>query len=227
MGLNSADSIIHLHDDVSGIFTMNNASHKKYRFLLYTVLSLALLFASCSKEQTPIFTIDSGGAGGSYLAVGRAISRVVNENQATDGFQLQNNVSSGSVSNINAIAAGETQFGVAQADHLYQAVKGMGEWKEKGPQGNLRAVFSMFTESVTLIAGGDSDIRSVHDLKGKNIDIGSPGSGTHRNAIDALRAAGIDWRTDIQTYEESLDDRLAKFMRGRTGCFLLYSRSSE
>jgi len=198
---------------------MNTMGSAKQGFLFCQVVSLAFLFASCSKEEIPSYSIGTGGAQGSYLAVGRAITRLVNENRAIHRFQIETAISSGSVSNINAIAAGETQFGIAQADYQYQAVKGLGEWRDKGPQEDLRAVFSMYTESVTLLAGGDSDIRSINDLKGKLVDIGSPGSGTRRNAIDALHAAGIDWENDIQAREESLDDRLAKFMRGELDAF--------
>jgi len=198
---------------------MSTVKNAKQGLLFCQVVSLALLFASCSKEEIPSFSIASGGTTGRYVVVGRALARTVNENRAINGFQLENKKSSGSVSNINAIAAGDTQFGIAQADHQYQAVKGSGEWKDKGPQENLRAVFSMYTESVTLLAGGNSDIRSINDLKGKVVDIGSSGSGTQRNAIDALRAAGIDWKNDIQAREESLDDRLAKFMEGELDAF--------
>ena len=198
---------------------MSTVSNVKQGLLFCQVVSLALLFASCSKEEIPSFSIGTGGVAGSYRDVGLALARIVNENRAIDGFQLETKISSGSVSNINAIAAGDTQFGIAQADHQYQAVKGLGEWTDKGPQEDLRAVFSMYAESVTLVAGGDSDIRSINDLKGKLVDIGSADSGTRRNAIDALRAAGIDWKNDIQAREESLDDRLAKFMRGELDAF--------
>ena len=179
----------------------------------------AFLIASCSKEEAPSLRIGTGGSQGTYQVAGRALARVVNANWAMTEYQLKSEISSGSISNINAIAAGNVQFGIAQADHQYQAVKGTGDWKDKGPQEDLRAVFSIYTESVTLLAGGDSDIRSINDLKGRLVDIGSSGSGTRRNAIDVLRASGIDWRNDIQAREESLDDRLAKFMGGELDAF--------
>ena len=187
--------------------------------LFCQVVSLAFLFASCSKEEVPSFRIGTGGSQGTYQVAGRALARVVNANWAMTGFQLKSEMSSGSVSNINAIAAGNIQFGIAQADHQYQAVKGTGEWRDRGPQEDLRAVFSIYTESITLLAGGDSDIRSINDLQGKIVDIGSSGSGTRRNAIDVLRAAGIDWRNDIRAREESLEGRLAKFMWGELDAF--------
>jgi TRAP transporter TAXI family solute receptor len=35
------------------------------------------------------------------------------------------------------------------------------------------------------------------DLKGKRVNIGNPGSGQRQNAIDALRANGVDYEEDI------------------------------
>jgi TRAP transporter TAXI family solute receptor len=198
---------------------MSTASYAKKGLILCHAVALTLLVASCSREEIPSFSIATGGWEGSYRDVGLAIARVVNGNRAINGFQLEYELSPGSISNISSIAEGDMQFGIAQADHQYQAVKGLGDWRDKGPQEDLRAVFSLYTESVTLVVGGDTDIRSVDDLRGKLVDIGSPGSGTRRNAIDALKAAGIDWKSDIQAHEESVDDRLSKFMHGELDAF--------
>jgi uncharacterized protein len=198
---------------------MSAASYAKKGLLVCQVVSLAFLIASCSKDKIPSYGIGTGSVSGNYQNVGSEIVRIVNENRTINGFQLEYEISSGSKSNIRAIATGETQFGIAQADAQYQAVKGLGEWSDEGPQDDLRAVFSLYAESVTLVAGGDTDIRSINDLRGKLVDLGSSGSGTRRNAIDALGAAGIDWKSDIQAREESLDDRLAKFMRGELDAF--------
>jgi len=198
---------------------MSTVSNVKQGLILGQVVFLALLFGSCSKDEVPSYSIATGGSAGGYVVVGRALARTVNEHRETNGFQVESEISSGSVSNINAIAAGNTPFGIAQSDHQYLAVMGSGEWADSGPQKDLRAVFSMYTESVTLLAGADSGIRSINDLKGKRVDIGSPGSGTQRNVFVVLRAAGVDWKNDIQAHEESLDDRLAKFMGGELDAF--------
>ena len=197
---------------------MNPTSYVKQLSLFCQVLFPAFLIASCSQEIRS-FTIATGGVGGNYQVAGRAITGIVNENQEAHGFQLHHKTSSGSASNIDAIVAGDIEFGIAQADHQHQAVNGLAEWKDKGPQMDLRAVFSLYTESVTLVAGGDSGIRSIDDLKGKRVDIGLSGSGTRQNAIDALDAAGIDWKTDLKVHEEMPDDRLAMFMHSDLDAF--------
>jgi TRAP transporter TAXI family solute receptor len=198
---------------------MSTKRKSKQGFIFCQVVSLVLLLASCSRDEIPSLSIGTGSMQGNYVVAGRALARIVNENEATYGFQLEYVTSSGSVSNIDALISGDTQFGIAQADHQYRAVKGLGEWGDKGPQEDLRAVFNLYTESVSLFAGRDTDIRTIHDLDGKLVDIGMPGSGTQRNAIDVLSAAGIDWKSGIRAREENMDVRLSEFMGGEIDAF--------
>jgi hypothetical protein len=199
--------------------SMKRTSYVKQILLISQVLFLLFVIPSCSQEKSQLLTIGTGGPGGNYSVAGQAIARIVNKNQEAHGFQLQDQYSSGSVSNIDAIVAGDIEFGIAQADSQYQAFNGLAEWKEKGPQKDLRAVFSLYTESVTLVAGRDSGIKAIHDLKGKRVDIGLPGSGTRQNAIDAFDAAGIEWEKDIEAHEEKLDERLNMLIHSKIDAF--------
>ncbi len=198
---------------------MKPAGYLKQSLLVIQVLCLLFVIPACSDESSRTLSIGTGVPGGSYYTSGQAIARIVNDQQAAHGFRLQDKYSSGSVSNIDAIEAGEIEFGIAQADRQYQALNGLNEWSEKGPRENLRALFSLYTETVTLVAGRDSGINTIHDLKGKRVDIGLPGSGTRQNAIDALGAAGIDWETDLEIHEGKLDERLNMFIHGDLDAF--------
>jgi TRAP transporter TAXI family solute receptor len=198
---------------------MKHTSYVKQILQICQVLFLLFVISSCSQESSHPLTIGTGAIGGNYNITGQAIAKIVNKNQEVHGFRLQDKYSSGSVSNINAIVAGDIEFGVAQADRQYQAFNGLAEWKGKGPQKDLRAVFSLHTESVTLVAGSDSGINTIHDLKGKRVDIGLPGSGTRQNSIDAFDAAGIEWEKDIEVYEEKLDVRLNMLIHSKLDAF--------
>jgi len=183
-------------------------------------LLLALFMTSCAKQpETPSYTLGSGSTAGIYAAAGRALASMVNDQQARNGFRLIDELSLGSEANINAVLQGEYQFGIAQADDQYYAITGTGKWADTGPQEDLRAVFSIYEEAVTLVVGADTDIQTIADLKGKVVDIGLPGSGTRQNAIEALEAAGLNWQTDITAMEGNLDDRLAKFMKNDLDAF--------
>ena len=149
------------------------------------------------KNKTQFVTIGTGGITGVYYPTGGAIARIVN--QKKDQYHIRCTVEStgGSVFNVNAIMAGDLEFGVVQSDRQFQAVKGLAEWAEKGPQPDLRAVFSIHPESVTLVAAVDANIKDIRDLKGKRVNIGNPGSGQRQNSIDALEAVGIDYEKDL------------------------------
>jgi TRAP transporter TAXI family solute receptor len=121
----------------------------------------------------------------------------------------------GSVFNINAIMAGDLEFGVAQSDRQYQAYKGIADWEDKGPQKDLRAVFSIHPETVDLIAAVDAKIDSLQDLKGKRVNMGNVGSGYRKNAIDALMANGLDFEKDFHAESLKAAKRRALIQDGR------------
>jgi len=97
-------------------------------------------------------TIGTGGITGVYYPTGGAIAKMVNKKRDEYGIRATVESTGGSVFNVNAIMAGDLEFGVVQSDRQYQAVKGIANWKDKGPQTDLRAIFSIHPESVDLIA---------------------------------------------------------------------------
>jgi hypothetical protein len=177
-----------------------------------------LLSTSCS-QGAPDITIGSGGSLGNYYAAARAIARVVNQQQAENGFRLGYAETAGSVSNVDAVLSGELPFGIAQGDVEYQAVNGLAGWEDRGPQADLRAVFTLYTDAITVIAAPAAAIRTTRDLIGRRIDIGHPGSGVRSNAIDALDALGVDWRTDTTVHEETPSQRSSMYLRGELDAF--------
>ncbi len=160
------------------------------------LLGPALLYLPAQAEAT--FTIiGTGGLTGVYFPTGGAIAQTINQKSHVYGIRCAVEPTRGSVFNVNAVMAGDLEFGIVQSDRQYQAWKGLAEWKGKGPQKALRAVFSVHPESVTLVGAQDAGIRSIQDLRGKRVNIGNPGSGQRQNAIDALKAAGLDYEKDI------------------------------
>jgi TRAP transporter TAXI family solute receptor len=153
-------------------------------------------------ESTTFVTIGTGDIAGLYYLTGGAIAKMVNEKHKEYGIRVTVESTGGSEFNINAVLSGDLEFGLAQSERQYQAVMGIEDWADKGPQKELRAVFSIQPETVDLIAAVDADINSLQDLKGKRVNIGSVGSGYRKNAIDALEANGLDYTKDF--YAESL-----------------------
>jgi len=174
------------------------------RIGLLTLIATICLALGLMVNPTPVVakttfvTIGTGGITGVYYPTGGAIARIVNKKRKVYGIRCTVESTGGSVFNVNAVMAGDLEFGVVQSDRQFQAMKGLAEWKEKGPQKDLRAVFTIHPESITLVAADDAGIKSINDLRGKRVNIGNPGSGQRQNSIDGLKNAGINYEKDLK-----------------------------
>ena len=164
---------------------------------LALVFGLALLvgFAPADVEAEGTFvTIGTGGVTGVYYPTGGAICRLVNKTRKEHGIRCSVESTGGSVYNLNTIAAGELDMGVAQSDWQYHAYNGTSKFEEKGPNKDLRAVFSVHPEPFTVVARADAGIKNFQDLKGKRVNIGNPGSG-QRGTMELVMEA-LGWTKD-------------------------------
>ncbi len=158
-----------------------------------TVIAAALalgstVLAPVAVAQQKFVTIGSGGVTGVYYAAGGAICRLMNKERAKHGIRCSVESTGGSVYNVNTIKGGELDFGVAQSDVQYNAVKGLAQFKEGGAHTDLRAVFSVYPEPLTVLARKEAGIKKFEDFKGKRFNVGNPGSGT-RDTINTLMTA--------------------------------------
>lgn len=148
----------------------------------------AAMFASpaMAQEKEQFITIGTGGQTGVYYVVGQSVCRLVNR---LEDANIKCNAPStgGSVANINGLKSDELGMGVVQSDVQYQAYNGTGNF-EGEPYKELRAVFRVHGEPLTLLARADSGIENLDDLKGKRVNIGNPGSG-QRNTFEVVMDA--------------------------------------
>jgi TRAP transporter TAXI family solute receptor len=148
--------------------------------------------ATVAMAQQKFITIGTGGVTGVYYAVGGAVCRLMNKDRKTHGIRCSVESTGGSTFNINAIKAGDLDFGLAQSDVQYNATKGLGPFKDGGPHADLRAVFSVHPEPFTVLARKEAGVTKFEDFKGKRFNVGNPGSGT-RDSMEELLAA-MGWK---------------------------------
>jgi TRAP transporter TAXI family solute receptor len=167
------------------------------------ILGLALTFglvlfmgASSAPVQaeTTFVTIGTGGVTGVYYPTGGAICRLVNKTRKEHGIRCSVESTGGSVYNLNAIANGELDMGVAQSDWQYHAYNGTSKFADQGANKDLRAVFSVHPEPFTVVARADSGITVFADLKGKRVNVGNPGSGQRGTMEVVMKTLG--WTMD-------------------------------
>jgi len=192
---------------------------KKGLFVGVALAAAMLMSSGPAQAKTQFVTIGTGGITGVYYPTGGAIAKMVNKKKKEYGIRATVESTGGSVFNVNAVMNGDLEFGVVQSDRQFQAVQGLAEWKDKGPQEDLRAVFSIHPESVTLVAAVDAGINDIKDLKGKKVNIGNPGSGQRQNSIDALGAVGINYEKDLKAESIKASEAASLLQDGRIDAF--------
>jgi len=168
--------------------------------LTSTALALALaaggltVAAAPAHAQQTFVTIGTGGVTGVYYPTGGAICRLVNKNRKQHGIRCSAESTGGSVYNINTIRGGELDMGVAQSDWQYHAYHGSGRdsFIDAGPFRELRAIFSVHPEPMTVVARADAGASHIGDLVGKRVNVGNPGSGSEATWNVVWNALGYD-----------------------------------
>jgi TRAP transporter TAXI family solute receptor len=164
---------------------------------------LAAAGATAAQSRTPeFFRIGTGGVDGTYFPIGSLIAEGItavgkdadctpSEGCSVAGVIAVPQVSNGSVANVEGVAAGELEAGLAQADVVEWAFHGTEIFANKGKLSGLRAVANLYPESVHVVARADAGISGISDLRGKRVALDEPGSGTLVDARIILRAHSI------------------------------------
>jgi TRAP transporter TAXI family solute receptor len=151
----------------------------------------ALATGQALAQDQRFVSVGTGGVTGVYYPVGGAICRLMNQTRREHGIRCSVESTGGSVFNVNAIKGGELEFGVVQSDVQYNAFNGQAGFAEGGAHEDLRSVFSLHAEPLTIVARADSGIKVLDDLKGKRVNVGNPGSG--QRALMELLMAEKGW----------------------------------
>lgn len=114
--------------------------------------------------------------------------------------------------NLRAVARGDLDIALSQADVTAWAYRGAAAFGNEPPMDNLRVIARLYPENVHLIVRTDSPIKTVMDLKGKRVAMGSETSATAATAKLILSAFGVKWDSVQIKYVEfaATADALAK-----------------
>ncbi len=164
--------------------------------LFLAVISLGVVsFASDSSAGRKFLTFGTAGVTGVYYPVGGTICRLVNRKTKEHGIKCTIESTGGSIYNLNAIRQNELDIGFAQSDWQYNAYKGTGIFADQGANLDLRSIFSLHSEAMTIVVRVDSGINDLDGLKGHRVNIGNPGSGMRATMNEVMKAKG--WTNDV------------------------------
>jgi hypothetical protein len=162
----------------------------------------AALLGTAAADDPRFFRIGTAATAGSFFEIGGIIASAISNPPGTPACARPGNcgvpglvavaqTTQGSLDNLRLINGGQIESGFAQADLAGWAYTGSNLFTEAGAMPKLRAIASLFPESLHLVVRAESRIHSLADLAGKTVGLGEQGSGTNANARVLLAAAKL------------------------------------
>lgn len=159
------------------------------RILHHLLLSLCALSALLPFGSQAL-TIGTGPLNGVYYPTGGAICRVLNAGHALHGDSCTVQSTRGSMANLKALDKGDVQLALVQSDVLHHALHGTGPFSGQGANNELRSLFRLYQESLTLLAAPNSGITTLADIEGKRVYPGNKGAGEQITSQALMAAMG-------------------------------------
>ena len=186
---------------------------KRFLSLLMAVTMMAAVLTGCGGDkpaensgdaapETPAatggnLTFTTGGSSGTYYAFGSVLAGQVSSATGTKVTAVEGK---GSQGNIELMDMEGAQLGFVQSDVMSYAYDGTNIFADIGKVDCFSTVAALYMEQVQIVTC-DPSIKTVADLKGKNVSIGDSGSGVWYNAIDILGAYGLTEEDIKPTYQ--------------------------
>lgn len=171
----------------------------KHLVVLLVIIAFTCFFVSADKI---FLNIGTGGTAGTYYPLGGAIAEILNSKLSNVNATAVS--TGGSVANINMLKENSVQIAFVQNDVAYYAYNGIEFFQDKKFTG-MKALCSLYPETVQIVTLANKGIKTIYDLKGKRVAVGAAGSGVEVNARQILAAAGLTYK-DISVQYLSFAD---------------------
>ena len=169
---------------------------------------LAVTLLACTLVVPwPDVVIGTGSPSGIDYPLGGSVCRLFNLDTPRDGRRCVAVPSAGPLENIETLHDGRTDIGIVPSDVLADAVAGQGPFASRGPDSTLRVLFTGHADAFTIVARREMGIHSAADLRGKRINMGSPGSGEQLGMERIMAALGVTRKDFAEVRELSLAEQ--------------------
>ncbi len=186
---------------------------KKARVLLLIAVLLvpAMLFAAGAQEaakpvEKTIINFPTAATTGAVYPLGAAICNLWNN--VLPNVRASAQASAGGIANLNMIADGEAQLGVAVTSIMYESFNGIGSFAGRANP-NLRVMIGLYANPNQVVVTNNSGIESLAGLAGKRFASGAPGSTTEVETSIHLKTSGIKYpealRVQYVGFTEAID----------------------
>lgn len=204
----------------------------KKRIIVSLALIAALILAltACQPATPPTpnpvtpkpvqrLSIGTSTVGGQFYLVGGGWASMINS-KLPAGYDIAAEVTGGSNSNIVMIESGEIEFGTMLNSSAIEGYTGSASWTNNVENKKLRSMFPMAPYSMTIFTLESSGVKTMSDLNGKKVGLGSAGAGVDTIARDVFNVLGITpgeihndaWTPTVQAVANGVIDVAITFM---------------
>ncbi|MDR0896439.1 MAG: TAXI family TRAP transporter solute-binding subunit [Oscillospiraceae bacterium] len=174
------------------------------RFSALALVLVLCLGGAMSASAATYLGVATGSTAGTYYALGGDIAALWSSLVADVEVTAQS--TGGSKANILLINEGGAEIAFAQNDVMAYAYAGDADFFNGEVVDSFSALGTLYPELVQIVVAADSDIKTVADLKGKQVSVGAIGSGVYFNAVQILGKAGLtldDIKPQYLSFDES------------------------
>jgi TRAP transporter TAXI family solute receptor len=164
-----------------------NAQRKALAAVAAIFFLTAFAPRSASAQVKTRLSIATGGTGGVYYPLGGGLAALMSKH--LPGVEATAEVTTASVDNMKLLHGNRVAITFTLPDTAWDAYQG----RMKGFLDKIavRALSSIYSNYMQIVAIDGSGIKSVADLKGKRVSTGAPGSGVEVKGLRVLEAYGL------------------------------------
>lgn len=159
--------------------------------ITFCILSLCTVQSALAAEKTRLSIVTAGTTGVFYI-YGGAVASIVSKYAPNINMTAES--TGGSVENMKILGKKQAALATTSADVLYEAYQDFKNSKHFKSKVDVRALFNMYDQPHHLLTLEKSNVKSVMDVKGKRVVVGSPGSGTEVKTKMVLQSLGITYK---------------------------------
>jgi len=149
-----------------------------------------LASAPSAQAREPLrLVLATATPGGGFPAYGAALAAALRE--VDPDLTLELRASQGSTENLVLLREGKVDLGLVQGEYAYEALDRQGE-----PA--LTVVAPVYAAPGLFVVPADSPVRTIDDLRGQPVALGTKSSGLTAMGRTVLRGAGLDPERDIR-----------------------------
>lgn len=171
---------------------------KTLSVILALVMVLSAGVCAFAEGFSGDYLMGTGSATGNYYNFGSAVCTIVNN---VTGATITVNATGGSTENARLLGSGDNEFAMIQSDVYSYAHNGV-ELFEGNPVTNFQAVTACYPEMVQIVVRKDSGIKTVDDMRDKNVCVGAVGSGYEVAARQILGVYGMTYDDINETFAD-------------------------